>query len=119
MTTKLVNLTPHSLGVADAEGKIILTIPSTGSVRVATSATPSGEVEVEGFVVSMVETTYGQPVGLPEPDGDTLFIVSQLVTSALREQGIVRTDVVAPDTGPDSVVRDAAGQILGVKRFTR
>jgi hypothetical protein len=30
-----------------------------------------------------------------------------------------RDDVVAPDTGPESVVRDAEGKIIGVRRFQK
>lgn len=119
MATKLVNLTPHSLGICDPQGNLFTTLPSVSSVRVVTTASLSGEVEVEGKEVSIVETSYGQVERLPEPVKDTIFIVSQLVISALKAAGINRPDVVAPDTGPQSVIRDEAGQILGVKRFTR
>ena len=30
-----------------------------------------------------------------------------------------RNDLVCPDTGPDSVVRDKEGRILGVRRLQR
>jgi hypothetical protein len=117
--TTFVNLTPHSLGICDAEGKVFATIPSTGTVRVATSAKEVNYVYVDEKLVSIVETTYGAVEGLPAPAKDTVYVVSILVIAALKAANIVRPDVVAPDTGPASVVRDATGQILGVKRFTR
>lgn len=116
---ELINLTPHALGICDLQGNVFLSVPSTGNVRVNTSASPVGEVEIEGKVVSIVETTYGTVEGLPEPKEGTIYIVSILVIAALKAANIIRNDVVAPDTGPQSVVRDGAGQIIGVKRFTR
>lgn len=116
---KFVNLTPHALGICDPEGKLIASIPSVGSARVKTSATEVAKVEIEGTEVSVVETSYGEVEGLPEPIEGTMYIVSILVVSALKALGIDRSDVVAPDTGPASVVRDEGGNIVGVKRFTR
>ena len=117
----LINLTPHDLALFDHEGKAeIARIPKSGNVaRVLTQATEIDSVEVEMHHVSVVSTEYGKVEGLPEALEETMYIVSVLVTGALKALEIKRNDVVAPDTGPQSVVRDADGNILGVRRFTR
>ena len=113
----IINLTPHELTLIGEAEKIIGRIAPTGQVaRVKTLATEVGQVVVDGHTVPIVATTYGEVENLPEPQEDTTYVVSILVVQAL---GGRRSDVVAPDTGPQSVVRDALGQIKGVRRFTR
>lgn len=108
----VVNLTPHDIIWVRAYDQI--TIPKSGFVaRVSTKAEP-----VESAIgVPLVRTAYGQVEGLPGEEKDTVHIVSALVLNALREAGVRRSDVIAPDTGPESVVRDENGQIIGVRRF--
>lgn len=115
---KIVNLTPHTVNVLDDTDQTIA-IPTSGSARVATKAISAGTVSLGNHVFTVVETTYGQIEGLPQPEEGTIYIVSFLVLSALRAQGIDRADVVVPDTGPESVIRDSEGKILSVRRFTR
>lgn len=119
--TMLINLTPHVLTLYDESGqKEFSRIAPAGQVaRVKTTATIVGKVSIDGIEVPVVETNYGAIENLPDSKLDTIYIVSILVIAALRQQGISRNDVVAPDTGPESVVRDAEGRILGVRRFTR
>ena len=116
-----MNLTPHPCVVFDDQGKneIARIAPSGQVARVKTTATVAGAVSAAGNEIPVVETVYGSVEGLPEPQDGTFYICSVLVVTALRMQGISRPDVVAPDTGPDSVVRDGEGKIAGVKRFTR
>ena len=116
----VINLTPHPCVIFDVAGttKIATLSPSGQVARVKTAATASGSISV-GAEVPVVETTYGNVEGLPEPQDGAMYIVSVLVVTAQRMQGVRRADVVAPDTGPDSVVRDADGKIVGVRRFTR
>lgn len=116
----IINLTPHPCIVFDKEGKnVVVSIQSTGVARVKTAATLVESVSAEGVEIQVVETTYGEVEGLPASQEGTFCICLILVVTALRTQGISRPDVIAPDTGPDSVVRDADGKILGVRRFTR
>jgi hypothetical protein len=118
---KIVNLTPHAMVLFDAIGVTeVARIEASGSVaRVLTQATEVGVISINGADIPVVETSYGQVENLPESEEDTVFVASILVVSALKALGINRYDVVAPDTGPQSVVRDFNGNILGVKRFTR
>lgn len=120
---RLVNLTPHDLVVflEEPTGSRLprtVTIPKSGqTVRVASTAEVVGEVDLGDARVPLVETKFGALEGLPEPEEGTVYIVSALALQAAKTAG--RTDVIAPDTGPQSAVRDGDGNILGVRRFTR
>jgi hypothetical protein len=111
---KFVNLTPHTLTVVDDSGNTVLSVAPSGSVaRVSTQQTVVGNVAG----IDVVRTVFGDVDGLPAPQPDTVYIVSTLVLQSLKANGIDRGDVVAPDTSPASVVRNADGQIIGVRRF--
>lgn len=104
-----VNLTPHTISLANDVGEIVLTVPSTGYCRVATTQEKIGEIN--GFPIN--KTTYGVVEGLPDPDPDTVYVVSILVAQQVPDRG----DVVAPDSGP-TAIRES-GQIKAVKGFVR
>ena len=111
---KFVNLTPHTLTVVDDSGNTVLSVAPSGTVaRVATQQTVVGNVGG----IDVVRTVFGDVDGLPAPADGVVYIVSTLVLSALKDAGVSRDDVVAPDTSPQSAVRSADGQIIGVKRF--
>ena len=118
MATIMVNLTPHDLVVYDEMGEEeIASLPRAGEMaRVETQAKEVGEFSLNGHNVPLVETSFGDVVNLPEEKDGTIYVVSVIVVQAVRGK---RDDVVAPDTGPASVVRDDAGNIMGVRRFTR
>lgn len=111
---KFINLTPHVLNVIGDDGSVVLSVPPSGTVaRVATQQTVA--TQLDG--IDVVRTVFGDVDGLPAPQPDTVYVVSTLVLQALRHAGVDRSDVVAPDTSPASVVRNADGQVVGVKRF--
>lgn len=109
MAKKIINLTPHPITLANSNDEIVLTIPSSGSARLATTQKVVGEIN--GFSVN--KTFYGQVEGLPDPIVDTIFVVSLLVAQQVSE----RDDVVAPDSGP-SALREG-GLIKAVRGFVR
>lgn len=114
---KIINLTPHEVTLVGENNKVIGRFAPTGQIaRVKTIAKEVGRVEMNGHSVPIVSTEFGKVENLPEPEGDTLYVVSLIVAQAVRG---LRDDVVAPDTGPESVVRNSQGQIKGVRRFTR
>jgi len=108
-----VNLTPHTVNLVNGGNQLFSVPPSGHIARVATDQTVVGSV----VGVDIVRTVFGDVDGLPASQPDTVYIVSTLVLQALKANGIKRDDVVAPDTSPTSVIRDADGQIIGVKRF--
>ena len=109
MTKKIINLTPHDITIVRDDGNI--TIPKSGMVaRVAEIVTAAPDING----IPCVATRMGEIQNLPAPEAGTVYIVSPLVAGATD-----RTDVVCPDTGSDSVVRDGNGNIRGVKRLRK
>ena len=107
---EFVNLTPHDIRVVLDDGREI-NIPASGTVA-RVNATAKTVDTING--VPVVRTSFGDVQGLPEPQEGRIYIVSTLVLQALGGQ---RNDVVAPDTGPQSVIRDESGRIVGIRRF--
>lgn len=107
---QVINLTPHAINVLRDESLEVLEIyPPSGDVaRVKVTTREWGYMDG----IPTVQNVYGDPEGLPEPQDDTVYLVSLMVLSA-----VTRPDVFAPDTGAQSVIRDVAGNILGVRRF--
>ena len=118
--TKIVNLTPHHLNIFSDEGNLIASIPPSGTVaRVDTIKRVKEYVDVEGHKVPISYVTYTQVQGLPPyPSDDTLYVVSNIVYQCLKGTKWEKY-LIVPDTNPDSVVRDEAGRIKGVKGFLR
>lgn len=107
--SKIVNLTPHTVKVVNSDNQIIREYPSQGVARVATTAEVIDEVDG----ISVVRTKFGEIVGLPDPDGESIFIVSMVVGQAVSG----RSDVICPDTGPTAYREN--GLIVGVRQFAR
>lgn len=105
MKTEIVNYTPHEIAVITKWSKT--RIPSAGIARVSQKNTIVDEIE--GFDIFQAE--YGAVEGLPEPQNNTLYIVSAIVKSALPS----RDDLLVPT----EFIRDEAGKILGCRGFLR
>ena len=104
--TVFVNLTPHAVVFKKIDGSLE-TIQSSGVARVSTSF----EVQriVRGIVIG--ETTYSGITGLPDPQPDTLFIVSLPLLKAAPD----RTDLIAPN----DCVRNEQGLVSYANSGTR
>ena len=116
---KIVNLTPHQLtlyAVESSEGDApIATYASEGVARVSVTSTPVAGLGTDAGVIPVMRREFGEVEGLPEPQEGYVFVVSSLVQGQVPH----RRDVLSPDTGPGSVVRDENGRIIGVRRFTK
>jgi len=115
MRLKFKNLTPHLIHIApylEASPDEWLSIPPSGEVaRVASD--PGEELDSAPGVRLFAAPRWGDVQGLPEPDPETILIVSGLVAS--RCGG--RPDVFGPGTGPnDQAVRDD-GRVIAVTRL--
>lgn len=107
----LKNFTPHEITIISESGnEIIERIPSIGIARATEVCTASDDIN--GIPTTVKR--YDAIVGLPEQEEGTICIVSLPVLQASD-----RSDLVCPDTGPDSVVRDSDGKIIGVRRLQR
>lgn len=106
--TNFINLTPHDVHVADCNGNV-KTFEKSGVVcRVSSTQKPVRNYEA--FIVHA--NTFGEVLDLPQPQPNTMYIVSAMVLSALNGE---RNDVVAPNSG--KAVRDEKGNILHVDGF--
>jgi len=104
---KIVNLTPHTITVELPDG----TRQSFESSGVARCSVKNVVVdEIGGIPVSTAE--YGDVVGLPEPQADTIYIASMLVAQRAN-----RADVVGPDSGPTAIREN--GLVVAVRGFVR
>lgn len=109
----LINLTPHSLNLYTPTG--VVEVPASGQLaRVRSTSEVAGEV----IGMPVVRASFEPVTGLPEPRPGTRYLVSTLVLTALRAEGVHRDDLLAPGTGPnDGAVRNAQGQVMGVTRL--
>ena len=103
----LVNLTPHAINMI-VDGDVKETIVSSGLARCSVMSNVVGQIN--GY--NVCENTYGEVVGLPQPQEGTIYIVSALVAQAVKG---LRTDVVVVD----KTVRNESGQIIGCTGFAR
>jgi hypothetical protein len=104
----VINLTPHNFTLCSDAGEVIRVIPpTTPAARVSSASQVIGSIDG----IPVTKTAFGAVEGLPDPQEGVCYIVSLLVQQRVSH----RSDVYRPDTGPSSVVRDAAGIIVGVK----
>lgn len=67
--------------------------------------------------IPVVNYEYYNVTNLPKPKDGVVYIVNYAVLQALNG---LRSDVVAPDTSPGSVVRDEqTRKVIGIKRFQK
>lgn len=110
----IVNLTPHPITLYSPNG--MQEIPPSGQLaRIRSSSQQVGEAGG----VPIIRPVFDEISGLPDPAPETLYIVSSVVLTALRANGIERDDLIAPGTSPnDSAVRDpSSGKVIGITRF--
>jgi len=112
---RLVNLTDFTIRLYDAEGvKVVEEIPTDPPSVVAYSETV--QVSEDPLVVRREYNVDADQ--LPEPEEGVMYIVGFAVLQALDQMGVERTDLIAPDTTYESVVRNAATKRTeGVRRF--
>ena len=80
---KIVNLTPHAVTVLGANMELIAKIESSGNARSKQESSPIGLLDN----IPLFETHYGAPIDLPDPEEDTILIVSKITADAAREAG--------------------------------
>lgn len=106
-TISVVNLTPHEVCVANADGNIVACYaPSGVAARCAISQETVGSVGG----VPVRRTVFGDVQGIPEQRDGVVYITSTLVA-----QNALRSDVISPDTGPTAVREN--GQVVAVRGF--
>ena len=112
---KVINLTPHEVRIVDASNALIVAIPSSGVARAEQRDESAGSLEFEGSLIPVVKTEFGG-VELPEPTEGVAYIVSNITVQAAKAVGRSVEDLLFPSGVP---VRDANGQIVGVRALAR
>lgn len=107
MTINIINLTKHAICLADEGGCIVATIQPSG-VEARVSTTQKNVGNINGVALNM--TVYGEVTGIPEPQENTVYVVSSLIAARA-----LRSDVVSPDTGATAVRQN--GQVIAVRAF--
>lgn len=110
-TTQLVNLTPHTINLVAEDGTQLLSLESQGVARVASNTEVVGYLQVGEVAVLQTHTTFGEVEGLPDSAAGVGYIVSNMIISALAQQGIRRTDLFTPGMQ----VRDDQGRVIGCR----
>jgi len=108
---KLINCTPHPVVLQPAEGWSITLEPSGIVARAATARVADQVIMVEDMPITIYRVEFGEVQELPEPQEDTLYIVSSIVARACPD----RRDLVVPD----DTIRDAEGRIVAARALAR
>lgn len=109
----IINLTPHSIVIRlsdDSESIYTRTVEMSDVPRVVFDHTEGPAIE---GAPSVIRGAVPRVVGLPDPRPGVLYAVSTMVFDALPE----RLDLIVPDSGPGSVIRDTCGQIVACRRW--
>lgn len=111
------NYTPHDVHIYDAEKKnVIKTFPRKPDCplpRLTETFKDSGQ-KVDGAVPIFIKS-FGAAINLPEYKDHHMYIVSSIIA----DSPLARDDLCYPDTGPEGVVRDDKGRIIGTTRLCR
>lgn len=113
------NLCPHAMHLYAAETKVLTIEPEPEPLRCA-------------MVPGLKEIKNGLPYewvgsyGLSDSDVVRASHMSAIIVSDIAARALVNqlpkdceTSVFVPDSGPDSVVRNDRGEIIGVRQFLR
>lgn len=110
-TTQLINLTPHTINLVAEDGTQLLSLESQGVARVASTTEVVGQLQVGEVVVPQTHTTFGEVEGLPDQAPGVGYVVSNMIISALAQQGVRRDDLFTPGMQ----VRDDQGRVIGCR----
>ena len=108
---KIKNYTPHDINIVGEDGKVIITFPSEGQVRLSQTTEQVGSVECDGVKIPITKTVFGEAEGLPPREEGTIYIVSSLTAQAYPE----RDDFFIVD----QCVRDEKGKIIGCRSLSK
>ena len=107
---KVVNCTPHDVNLITEKGNI--TFPRSGIIpRLTEQQVKINSINSNGIEIDIMKKSFLEPEGLPEPQENTIFIVSALVAGAIKN----RDDLLIPN----DTVRDEQGRIVGCRSLAK
>ena len=109
---KVRNFTPHPITIIVRKGENMqehtdITLPSEGNARVSVTEKMVSTVDSGQGLVDYYVEEFGQVEGLPDPEPNTVLIVSRLVYDACPD----RDDLVYPV----GLLRDELGRVIGCR----
>ena len=108
---EIINLTPHKINIVDNDGKLIKVFESKGEARAEQKDVEIGMLEG----IPIIETSYGEPINLPEYDQGTYYIVSAITAKAAYLSGRKTRDLLLTA----KTVRNSDGQIIGCQALAK
>ena len=120
--TQIVNLTPHSIKLYANSGTITMFPPRGKVIRLQSIEQQSESVTINGDSVPISSPPCFEPVIYwPMMKDCHAVLVSMPVGQIIQRNPEFGPpyEVWGPDTGPDHVVRDEDGCILGTTQFIR
>jgi hypothetical protein len=117
---KIINLTPHTIRLADSDGNVLREIEPSGDVARVTHRVPErvSQMTVDVHSVPVVAHRplhHGILEGLPRRQDACMYLVSLVCLDAAAS--MQRDDVYAPDIGSTGGVIRRDGQIFAVRRL--
>ena len=103
---KIKNYTPHKINIL--QNNSIVEYPSLGTARCSVSKEYLFSIDE----IEVYNMKYGQVIGLPDVEEDTIFIVSKIVAEALKDQ---RDDLLIVN----EVVKDENNVVLYCKSLSK
>jgi hypothetical protein len=103
---RYVNLCPHTIHLMQDRWTPTHAWEPSGQVARCVEITRLHHIDDD---VQVVTKQYGVVTGLPEPQPDTVYLVSGMVRMAMPE----RTDLASPG----DAIRDEAGRIVGASNL--
>jgi hypothetical protein len=113
----ILNYTPHDINLYDETGEnIIQTFPRTGKqIRLISGHQDMVNIGLKFPVVECQTFTGIEPFDVPE--NVHYLLVSMPVGEYYKNSAHCQYCILGPDTGPQGVVRDDSGRIVGTKRL--
>ena len=109
--TTIINMTPHTVYIFDEKGNMIKIFESKGLVRAEQKDIEVGVLEG----IPIIETDFGELVGLPEYSKGTYYIVSAIAAKAASLSGRTTEDLLLTSRA----VRNYYGRIIGCQALAR
>lgn len=115
-----VNLTPHTVNIHKPSGEIVTVEPSGLVMRADPITEEARSIDGIPLIKMRLGTCAVHGSGTLPVDRSTACYLVSLIALRQLEQQLTAPQLLqyfAPDTGPESVVRDSEGRIVGVKRL--
>ena len=110
---EIVNLTYHDVTIILPNGNTLI-IPRSNGTVIRCNIPMEPDEPINGIPISIKRTDKISTI-LPQSEEGKMYLVSSMVLDACPN----RTDLLAPNTSKDSVIRNEYGRIIAVRGLQR